>query len=81
MEKTQSYFVVRAIVRGVVGITAMLAAYVLIHLIASNIWALLAFAAVVTVFVVRHDRKEKAEWAAKDAQVEQAVQEAQAVAA
>lgn len=79
MEKTQSYYVIRSIVRGVVGVTGLLAIYILIHLVASNIWAVLAFGAAVTVFVIRHDRKEKAEWAEKDAQTAQTAQAAQAV--
>ena len=69
MEKSNAYYVVRGIVRFVFGVTALLAGWFLIHLLALNVFATLGTLALTIIAVAIHDRKERLAAAAEGRKV------------
>lgn len=55
--QTQTYFVVRGVVRFVFGLIAVLAAYVGIHLLALNFWTALVALVVTVIGIKWYDQK------------------------
>lgn len=59
MKKSDTYYVIRSLVRGMVKMFIIISAFIIIHMAAHNIWTALAFAAVVFGGVWFHDYKEQ----------------------
>jgi NADH:ubiquinone oxidoreductase subunit 3 (subunit A) len=58
-QKSKIYFTTRSIIRGLVKVLLLLAAYVIIHLATYSFWTVLFFMAIVTAGFVIYDHKTK----------------------
>lgn len=59
-QKSKVYYSTRSAVRGLVKVLILLAAYVVLHVAASNIWTALLFVGVVAGGIAIHDNKMQA---------------------